>query len=246
MTVIVQYLCTVNKSAENVLQSGHVSIVCSLYFSWKWNSWICWSLWKEIQVHISTEDLHKVWWLTVARICSSASITVFPSANPHSWKAVKRQILNQAPQLLSRIIAERRQSKWKGQKSWRIGYNFVEVCSVVTKQKKEKRSCWAISWKILVWGFCLCLLVWGFFSVLFFQKGLCDTLAEAAWPFLVCGLRAANCWQERIFCPDTAHTTSQDLNLLSFCHLEYNWRSCYLEQFLPFHTWVQLHTNSLS
>lgn len=157
-----------------MLQSGHVSIVCFLYFSWKWNSWICWSLWKEIQVHISTGDLHKVWWLTVTRVCSLVSITVLPSADLGFWKAIKRQILDQAPKLSSGIIAERRWSKWKGQKTLRVSYNFVEVCNIVTKYEKKGgggTSCWAISWKILVWRFCLCLLVWGFFLFCFSRRG---------------------------------------------------------------------------
>lgn len=131
MTAIVQYLCTVNKSAENVLQSGHVSVVCSFYFSWKWNFWIHWSLWKHIQVCVSMGALHKVWWPTVCGICTSASITTSDLQN----QASERQVLDQTPKLFlvsGVMIAEKRWSKWKGQKSSR-SYNFVEVSSIVTK-----------------------------------------------------------------------------------------------------------------
>lgn len=69
----------------------------------------------------------------------------------------------------------------------------MEVCSVVNIEKRKKVLLSNILEKNWFGGVCLCLLVWGFFSVLFFQKGLCDTLAEAVWPFLVSGLRAANC-----------------------------------------------------
>lgn len=123
MTAIVLCLCTVNKSAETGLQTGHVSVVYFSYFSWKWNFWIHWSLWKEIQVpwevHTKSEGSQQY------GICTSASVAVLYPANPRSSNPVESWLTFKLWLAFGGKITERRMEQVKGAEVFK---GWVTVC----------------------------------------------------------------------------------------------------------------------
>lgn len=191
-----------------MLQSGHVSVACSLYFCWNWNSCIHWSLCKEIEVHISMGDLHKLQWPTVMLDLHLSSCFCPPGCQHSLLKGTRKASFGSGSQTLARLLWN--DCKWKGQGSLRAESQFCGslLCSYKITHTKRK-CCWAIAWRTLV---CFYSLV---------SEG-------AVWhwqPFLLSGLRAAEGWWVRIFSPDAAHyqrtwiwSASAILNVTLYSH----------------------------